>query len=190
MRLPRLEPSTGYLSHLRNAGDLDLLVAYLDDPCCTQRFRRRVTLRIASMAPGGGRASALRGSVDPAVIPHLGPLLEADPDPGVRRSAAYGLRRTGDTAAIPPLLNGLADADKATRIHSIIGLGELKAREALEPLTGLLDDGVYAGTAAKALGQIGDERALGPLRIAAATSKSGRQRKLLERAIGEVDRSL
>lgn len=189
MRLPRLEPSTGHLFHLRDGGDLDRLVAYLDDPRSTRRLRRRVTLAIASMAPGGGRASALFGSVDPAVIPRLAPLIEADPDSGVRRSAAYGLRRTGDRAAIPSLLKGLSDSDRATRTHSIIGLGALKAREAVEPLVGLLDDPKHAGSAAQALGQIGDEKALGHLRIAAATVSSERRRRQFECAIAELERS-
>jgi HEAT repeat protein len=188
MRLPRLEPGTGSLFHLRDVGDLDSLVAYLDDPRSTRRLRRRATLAIAGMAPGGGKAS-FRGSVDPAVIPRLAPLLETDPDAGVRRSAAYGLRRTGDEAAIPSLLKGLSDGDRATRTHSIIGLGALKAREAVEPLTGLLDDPRHAGSAAKALAQIGDERALGHMRIAAATARSERRRRQFERAIAALERS-
>lgn len=186
MRLPRLEPETSYLHHLRNQGEIELLARYLDDPNATRRLRRRVTHALASMAPGGGRAG-LRGPVDPEVIAHLAPLLEGDPDPAVRRTAAFGLRRTHDRAAIGPLLKGLGDSDKAPRGNSMLGVGDLRAREAVEPLATLLGDRSYAVMAARALVRIGDERALESLRTAAASSRSRRRRAAFEQAAAELE---
>jgi HEAT repeat protein len=81
----------------------------------------------------------------------------------------------------------LIDDDKATRIHAIIGLGELRSREAVEPLLELLDDPSCAGSAAKALVDIGDERALDPLRSAATSTRSARRQRTLRQAATELE---
>src|SRR5258708_37808436 len=102
MRRPRLEPSQGYLSHLRDAFDLEAINAYIEDSRSTRRLRRRATLTIAGTAVGGGRVGPLHGNTDPAVIPFLAPLLEEDPDPSRRRAAAFGLSRTNAPVAAHP----------------------------------------------------------------------------------------
>jgi HEAT repeat protein len=186
--LPRLEPGNAYLAHLREGGHLYDLARIIDDPESSRHLRQRATLHLASMKPGGGKASALRGETEPAVIPILGPLLEQDRNSTVRRSAAYGLRRTGDQAAVRPLLYALSDTDRATRTHAVIGLGALRAREAVEPLSELLNDRHHGGAAAKALVEIGDERALAPLRDAAGSTKSGRRRDKLSRCVVDLER--
>jgi HEAT repeat protein len=142
---------------------------------------------IASTKPGGGNAGISAGT-DPAIVPILAPLLENDSDDSVRRMAAFGLRRTGDQGAIAALLRALSDTDKATRIHAVMGLGVLQSRAAVEPLSELLDDRGLALTAARALVEIGDERALIPLRRAASSARSGRRREKLSRAAAELER--
>lgn len=94
MPLFRTDPSHAHLAQLRDEGDVTTLAGYL------------VTY-IASTKPGGGKASTGAGSTDPAIIPILTPLLESDPDRSVRRTAAYGLRRTGVESAVQPFAAGL-----------------------------------------------------------------------------------
>ena len=128
------------------------------------------------------------GATDPAIIPILAPALHKDPDPSVRRAAAYGLRRTGDQAAVQPLLSALSDTDKATRIHAAMGLGVLQARAAVEPLSQLLMDRGCAAVAARALVEIGDERGLTFLRSAASSARSERLRKKFHEAVIDLER--
>jgi HEAT repeat protein len=186
VRLPRLEPGSGFFDHLRDAGDLELLARHLADPGVSRRTRRRIVRAIATMAPGGGRANAFSGAVDPGTIAHLGPLLEADGDPVVRRWAAFGLRRTSDPRAVKPLLRALSDPDPATRSHAILGLGELGAREAVDPLVALLEDKRCAPLAATALARIRDERAIPHLQ-SAATGARGFERVRVEQALFELE---
>ena len=109
----------------------------------------------------------------------------------MRRFAAFGLRRTGDSAAIDPLLTAVSDPDDATRTNAVIGLGEgLKARKAVDPLIGLLDNERYAAKAAEALAKIGDERALGALSLTASEPGSSGRTKRLNRALIDLERRL
>lgn len=48
--------------------------------------------------------------------------LLADPDPGVRRAAAWSLARTGDLDAVPPLIAALEDPDGAVVAEARLGL--------------------------------------------------------------------
>jgi HEAT repeat protein len=187
VRLLRIEPGNAHLARLRDESRLNDLADYIDDPRASRHLRRRATSFIASAKPGGGRAG-WKGPTEPSMIPVLAPLLESDGDPSVRRSAAYGLRRTGDQAAVPALLRALSDPDNATRTHAIIGLGDLQARAAVEPVSELLDQRRDAGTAAQALVKIGDERALGPLKAAAASTKSRRRKEKLIDAVADLER--
>ena len=187
MHLSRGEPGHAQLARLRNLGDLNALTRYLDDPKSSRRLRRRATTYIATAKPGGGKASTGFGSTDPAIVPILTPLVEGDPDSSVRRAAAYGLRRTGDQAAAQPLLNALSDTDKATRIHAAMGLGELRSRAAVDALSRLLDDRGCAETAARALVEIGDERALIPLRHAASSATTRRWREKFRQALVDLE---
>jgi HEAT repeat protein len=127
------------------------------------------------------------GPTDPAIVSVLGPLLERDLDPEVRRAAAYGLRRTGNESAAEPLLRALSDSDKATRIHAVMGLGDLQSTAAVEPLSRLLDDRSYAGDAARALVEIGDKRALAALRNAASSAGSRWSRRKFAQAATDLE---
>jgi HEAT repeat protein len=188
MSLLRSEPGHADLAELRNEGNLGALAGHVNDPKSSRRLRRHAVVYIASTKPGGGKADIGVGSTDPAIIPLLAPLLEEDPDRSVRRTAAYGLRRTGDRSAIQPLIRALSDSDKATRIHAALGLGDLQAREAIEPLSELLDDRGCAEPAARALVEIGDERALEPLKRAASSARSRRQREKFAQAVIDLER--
>jgi HEAT repeat protein len=139
------------------------------------------------MKPGGGKATTGVGPTDPAIVSVLGPLLEKDPDPAVRRAAAYGLRRTGDERAAEPLLRALSDSDKATRIHAVMGLGDLQSTAAVEPLSRLLDDRSCAGNAARALIEIGDKRALAALRNAASSARPRWLRRKFAQAATDLE---
>jgi HEAT repeat protein len=187
MRLPRLEPGHSNFKRLRDEGDLKALAEYLNDPKSSRGIRRHAVTYIASTKPGGGKASTGFGTTDPAIVPILAPLLEGDPDRSVRRTAAYGLRRTGDQSAAQPLLYALSDIDKATRIHAAMGLGDLGSRAAVEPLSELLDDRACAGTAARALVEIGNEHALVALKTAASSAQSRWQRERLSRAVSDLE---
>lgn len=186
MRLPHLEPGYAHLANLRDENDIETLVGYLNDPGSSRSLRRRAVTYISSAKPGGGKASFL-GPTDPATIRILAPILETDPDPAMRRAAASGLRRTGDQAAVAPLVHALSDTDKSTRVHAAMGLGDLRSRAAVEPLLELLDDRACAGTAARALVEIGDERALVPLRAAVSSARSRRRREILSRAVSDLE---
>jgi HEAT repeat protein len=188
MRLLSREPGHVELSDLRAEGDLDTLAGYVSDPKSSQRLRRQATAYIASTKPGGGKAAMGFGGTDPAIVPILAPLLENDADRTVRRNAAYGLRRTGDETAVEPLLRALSDTDKATRIHAAMGLGDLHSRAAVEPLSHLLDDPGCARATARALVEIGDERALPALKRAASSARSRRKRKMFSEAAFELER--
>lgn len=187
MWAPPLRPGYQDFQRLRDNGDLERLAVYLDDPHCPRRLRRRAATYVASMKPGGGKAGTGLGSTDPRIIPVLAPLLEGDPDPSVRRAAAYGLRRTGDEGAVRPLLLALSDKDKATRIHAAMGLGSLRSRDAVKPLSELLHDRACGVTAARALVEIRDESALAPLRAAASSAGSRRRRAALNRAASDLE---
>lgn len=187
MRLLSREPGHVELSRLRDEGDLDALAGYVNAPQSSRRLRRQATAYIASTKPGGGKAAMGFGETDPAIVPILTRLLESDPDATVRRNAAYGLRRTGDERAVQPLLRALSDADKAIRIHAALGLGDLQARAAVEQLSSLLDDPGCARASAKALVEIGDERALPALKRAASSAGSRRRRKMFSEAAFELE---
>lgn len=187
MRYLSREPGHVELRRLRDQGDLGALAGYVSDPKSSRSLRRKAVTYIASTRPGGGKATTGTGSTDPAIIPILAELLEHDDDRSVRRAAAYGLRRTEDEKAVQPLLRGLADSDKATRIHAIMGLGALRARAAVKPVSELLDDRAYAVPAARALVEIGDESALPALKRAASSAASRRHQKTLSEAAFELE---
>lgn len=188
VKLLRLEPGHAEFVQLREDGDIETLAGYVNDPKSSRRLRRHAVTYIASAKKGGGKANLGTGSTDPSVVPFLTPLLEKDHDRSVRRTAAYGLRRTGDQSAMPALLHALSDTDKATRIHAAMGLGDLQARAAVEPLSELLNDRGCAKAAARALVDIGDERALDPLKGAASSTRSRRQREKFTQAIIDLER--
>ncbi len=84
----------------------------------------------------------------------------------LRKSVAEALGKIGDTGAVEPLLNvACGDDDYAVRCLSVIALGELGDRRAVDGLLALLSDRGSPlvrtrGLAAQALGKMGDQRAV------------------------------
>lgn len=183
----RLEPGSKELRALREEGDLVTLGMYLEEPDATPGLRRRAAVFTASMAPGGGDAGRFDGATDAAIIPVLTAQFEENEDVEVRRIAAFGLSRTRDPAAAGTLLRALASDDHATQVHGVLGLGRLRWRPAVKPLSRLLDDPNCRRSAAEALVKIGDERAIRPLWAAALAAESPRERKRLEGAAAQLE---
>ncbi|MFW9996720.1 MAG: HEAT repeat domain-containing protein [Candidatus Odinarchaeota archaeon] len=96
------------------------------------------------------------------------PLIRAlvDEDSDVRGCAAKALGKTGYTRVVKPLLESLTDEDDCVRSCAATGFNELGG-SAVEPLLNLLEDKdedwTVRGCAAKALGAVGDARAVEPL---------------------------
>jgi HEAT repeat protein len=162
---------------------------YLTEPDATPALRRRATLKIASMAPGGGDAGLFSGLTAPAIIPILAPLAEEDTDATVRRNATFGLSRTRDPAAAGALLRALYSPDSPTRVHGILGLERLKWRPAVDSIVRLLDDPDCRRRAAEALVEIGDGRAIRPLWAAALAAESPREGERLEGAAVRLEKA-
>jgi HEAT repeat protein len=118
---------------------------------------------------------------DPAAVGALSTALELDPDTLVKRHAAFGLSCIPDQTVVPALLSALTFPDRATKGHAILALGALHVREAVPALLRMLDDSYGRIPAADALVAIADERALEPLRDAAARGSWLRRRRLRER---------
>jgi len=98
----------------------------------------------------------------PAVQPLISQL--RGPDPLVRRQSAEALGEIGDPRAVNPLIDLLSDPDALIRRHAGQALGKIKAPRAVAPLTSVLGDPDeewhVRGSAAEALGRIGDPNAV------------------------------
>ena len=100
-------------------------------------------------------------------------------DPEIRYWAADALGKIGSASAVPALIAVLRDPLDGVRMSACVALGDLKAREALPDLIDLVtgktpsgkgyslfipqDVGAVQWMAARALGRIGDSRAVEPL---------------------------
>lgn len=159
-----------------------------------RRSRIRHVDKLVARTPGHPKGMEILRtwyqSGDVALIPTLTAVVNLDPDEDVRRSALGGLGRMPDRAAIPGLLPGLRSTDRRSRFLAVSALGRLGARESLPDLVELLGDRYCRTAAAEALVAIRDERALEPLRHAAAQARPWRRRRLrrrvdeLEAAVG------
>jgi HEAT repeat protein len=118
---------------------------------------------------------------DPAVIPALAMALELDPDPEVKRGAAYGLACIPDEGVVAPLLSALASPDRATVLHAVFAFGRMRTRAAVPGLVLLLRQRPLAVSAADALVEIGSEDALVPLRSASTDGPLSCRRRLRRR---------
>src|SRR5262249_25491209 len=98
----------------------------------------------------------------------------ADPDGGVRRLAAEGIGRLGDGSGLPALLDLMGDAERRVRdtavdsLASFTGLAIAPLVDEATRLTGEDPAGLRLESAVRALGRVGDDRALAPLRGALA----------------------
>ena len=126
---------------------------------------------------------------EPAVVPALTVALEVDPDTQVKRHAAFGLGCIPERAVVPALRRALASTDRATKGHAILALGRLHEPDVVPDLVRLLDDRYARMLVADALLEIGDERALAPLRGAAARGSPFRRYRLRKR-ISALERAL
>lgn len=82
------------------------------------------------------------------------------PDWRAREAAFDALVAIGEPA-VPALAEALSDTHERVVISSVIALGAIRSRLAVEPLAALLETGSEAGIyAAWALGEIGDSRAI------------------------------
>src|SRR2546429_2212729 len=79
------------------------------------------------------------------------------PDPFVRRQAALAAGRSGDTAAVTPLVAALRDSNAAVQAAAAFALGLLKDARAVVPLAALTrtGDGAPQCEAVTALAKIG-----------------------------------
>ena len=110
----------------------------------------------------------------------------ADPDPLVRRHAAWALGEAESTPNADVLIEHLADSDPRVRAVSAWALGEIKHPRAIAPLTALLedDDPWVREMAVLAIGEIEDPSGLPALRSADPASVSGEARAW---AIAEIE---
>jgi cyclophilin family peptidyl-prolyl cis-trans isomerase/HEAT repeat protein len=82
-----------------------------------------------------------------------------DPDPFVRRQAALAAGRSGDTAALAPLVGALRDSSAAVQAAAAFALGLLKDGRAVAPLVALTrtGDGAPQCEAVTAIAKIGGD---------------------------------
>jgi HEAT repeat protein len=99
---------------------------------------------------------------DDAVLPLIS-LLE-DQEQMVRDEAAVGLSRINSRTALDPLFDLLEHERSYVREEAAWVLGEMKSKDAVPRLIKALDDEEAGWMAAVALGKIGDEKAIAPLR--------------------------
>jgi HEAT repeat protein len=147
----------GALGKFQDQRVLKLLVGALADADSNTR-------RIAAYELGQHR-----GTVG---FPALERALRDDESYDVRAAAANTLGSLGDERAIGPLLRALHDESWLVQCGAARALGALQAKSAVKPLLGLLqrtppggiDESTIRWVVARALGRIGDKRALPALR--------------------------
>ena len=113
-------------------------------------------------------ADVLEGLL-PHAVPALLDVLRSSKTDGQRYWAARILGASTDSQTAVPLIAALQDRSEKVRAEAACSLGRLKARQAIHPLTNLLLRDPRAPVreeAARALGEIGDERALEALKQA------------------------
>jgi len=122
-------------------------------------------------------------------------------DPEIRYWAADALGKIGSASAVPALIAALRDPLDGVRMSACVALGDLKAQEALPELIDLMtgktpsgkgyslfipqDVGAVQWMAARALGRIGDPRAVEPLMNALGKS-GGDLGVYIAEALGEL----
>ena len=133
------------------------ITKYLDDPRPFVRDRA---------------VQALVDKGSSAVIP-LTNLLRESPSADARTKAVFALYRIGTSDALAGARQGMNDEDVQVRVASARSAGLAKDNKAVEKLMELVSKDEYAvrRQAATALGQIGDERAIPALLIAAEDMK-------------------
>jgi HEAT repeat protein len=92
-------------------------------------------------------------------------LLSKDPNPDVRRAAAYGLGQLGDPRAIQPLIASLKDENPSVCLNSIFAVTRIDGPERVNALIGALahKDLHVCRAAAVGLVLLGNKNAVPPL---------------------------
>ncbi|HEU4683701.1 MAG TPA: HEAT repeat domain-containing protein [Nitrospira sp.] len=129
-------------------------------------------------------AQALGRIKSPDSVEPLLPLLQ-DKVKAVREEAAMALAAIGD-AAVPSLISALAHADWLVRLHAVEALGRMRSPASVDPLLSVLfndRDTAVREDVVRALGQIGDERAVEFLVV---TMKEPGLRPLAVEALGQI----
>ena len=127
-----------------------------------------------------------------SVVPILAELLEHDPDPDMRRTAALSLGKVADSDGIRALLSGLKDSDTRVREYSAWALGqmeeELPHETALALVMSLGDSAVPVKQAAAASlsNAIPKEELSNLLRQVLAVSEVSTRRAAVQ-AMGELE---
>lgn len=90
--------------------------------------------------------------------------LNADPDPHIRRYAAFLLGKSGDPRGVPLLILALSDPDKGVREQAALALSAL-GQAAIEPLKKAMEDPKWETRyrVVEALGKIADQQVVVPL---------------------------
>ncbi|MEM9953623.1 MAG: HEAT repeat domain-containing protein [Chloroflexota bacterium] len=128
--------------------------------------------------------------IDPTHIPALITLLQHDPDENNRLAIIKTLETTGGTIIIEPLIASLDDDSRYVREQAARILGEMKTPLAVDALCEVItrDRDVTRRHAIKALGQIGDIRAVEPLLTLFASEQETENRLggTIAEALGEI----
>jgi HEAT repeat protein len=114
-------------------------------------------------------------------------LLLQDKVPGVREEAGRAIQAIGE-ASVPKLLNILHDRNWKARLRAVEALALLKPREAVGPLMTIVledPDTAVRQDAVRALGQIGDSRAI-PLLLSSLALNTPSLKLPAIQALGEI----
>src|SRR2546423_3673765 len=126
---------------------LSLVLVLVARPAAAQRDEG--TVELLARLLGAADARTFDSALARSTLGH--------PDPFVRRQAALAAGRSGDTAAVTPLVAALRDSNAAVQAAAAFALGLLKDPRALVPLAALTrtGDGAPQCEAVTALAKIG-----------------------------------
>jgi glucan phosphoethanolaminetransferase (alkaline phosphatase superfamily) len=157
---------------VRDRAVTDAIAARLRDADAS--LAREVAIALAMLGDSRGRDAARAA---------LG-----DARPHIARRAALGLARLGSREGVRVLAAWVTDrtAPDADRDAAIAALEPMHAPESFDAWIALLDDPRLAPVGARALGNLGDRRALDALRRTAETTRYPATRDAAERAIARL----
>jgi HEAT repeat protein len=186
----KYEPTTprGHANRLAEDGRWEELLEGLKSD---SRAVRRATVWAMRGVKREGGTAFLNARTDPRFFDVFCEFARSDPDPTVRRMAFMGLAFSDDDAAIPILLSALDDSDEAVRGWAVIGLGNLRSREAVDRLIPMICPYRRSTvTVVDALVKMRNERAIQPLRDAASATRLPWRRRRLNNAADKLARSV
>jgi HEAT repeat protein len=126
------------------------------------------------------------GEIEKGGLESMVKALRNSTDPQVRQYAAYLLGEAKNPRAIQPLIEALADFDKAVREQATLALSSI-GKAAIEPLAAAMKEKKWETRyrAAEALGKIADEKAVKPL-IAALRDNRDHVRYIAAKGLREL----